>query len=427
MRIPIKIDVFLWGDHIGQLFWDAEKNISVFQFTSVYFTKPYNLIPTQRVKSLGAMYGNPENKYQGLPPFIADSLPDSWGNILFDQWASNQGISPSKVNPLLKLAFIGNRAVGALEFRPVLEETEDKTYDIASLVDIANRLYKERYEAVINENEKIQAQDLVNLGSPPGGAHPKALIAISSTTGEVRSGQIPLSDDFSYYIIKFKEETPFPSSEMEMVYYEMAQMAQIKMMPCRLYTIGNKSHFITERFDRVNGEKVHTQTMAALMPSGKDYNDLFILSRRLDLDVVQMNELFRRMCFNIVAGNTDDHNKNFSFMMDQNGKWSLSPAYDIMFTANTWSRSDADVHEMSMSGKRCFFTEKDLLQMGRTFGIKNPNKELETVYKAVSEFEALCNKYNIDTIWSSKVSDVLSNIYPDRLKHCQRHSKRLKM
>lgn len=427
MRIPVKIDVLLWGDHIGQLAWDTERNISVFQFTSIYFDKPYILIPSQRVKSLGAMYGNSDNKYQGLPPFIADSLPDSWGNVLFDQWASSQKINPSEINPLLKLAFIGSRAVGALEFRPALDMTENKTYDIASLVNIANRLYKERNQAVINEDEKVQAEDLVNLGSPPGGAHPKALIAISQATGEIRSGQIPLSDDFLYYIIKFREDTPFPSSEMEMIYYEMAQMAQIKMMPCSLYTIGKKSHFITERFDRIKGEKVHTQTMAALMPSGKDYSDLFILSRRLGLEDVQMNELFRRMCFNIVAGNTDDHNKNFSFTMDKSGRWSLSPAYDIMFTANTWSHSDADVHAMSMSGKRCFFTEKDLLHMGRTFGIKNPNKELGTVYRAVSEFEALCNKYRIDRIWSSKVSDVLSNIYPDRLKQRPTHLRKLKM
>ena len=416
------VDVRLWDISIGKLRWDNEKDLAVFQFSKEYIDSKYNLCPVRhRRNSDGSVraipfYGNPGEKYQGLPEFIADSLPDSWGNTLFDKWMSENNISSVRSNSLLKLSFMGRRAMGALEFYPEVydeNDTEQTPLNIVSLRDLAIKVYMDRERAVIQDKEKETMKRLILLGTSAGGKHPKGVVAINKMTGEIRSGQVSPSKDFRYFIIKFKEDLKVPTSEIEMVYHEMAVDAGINMTYCELKEIDGTRHFMTERFDRVNGKKLFTQTMAAIIPDGNDYMHLFFLCETLNLPYEDKENLFRRMVFNHVAGVTDDHNKNFSFIMDESGTWRLSPAYDVMFTANIWENGSASVHALGLAGKRSHVTFKDLVEFGEDYGIKKPEKIVKEVYASVSQFRERCHKYNVDEFWINRIEMTLKEIHPD--------------
>lgn len=416
------VDVRLWDISIGKLRWDNEKDLAVFQFSKEYIDSKYNLCPVRhRRNSDGSVraipfYGNPGEKYQGLPEFIADSLPDSWGNTLFDKWMSENNISSVRSNSLLKLSFMGRRAMGALEFYPEVydeNDTEQTPLNIVSLRDLAIKVYMDRERAVIQDKEKETMKRLILLGTSAGGKHPKGVVAINKMTGEIRSGQVSPSKDFRYFIIKFKEDLKVPTSEIEMVYHEMAVDAGINMTYCELKEIDGTRHFMTERFDRVDGKKLFTQTMAAIIPDGNDYMHLFFLCETLNLPYEDKENLFRRMVFNHVAGVTDDHNKNFSFIMDESGTWRLSPAYDVMFTANIWENGSASVHALGLAGKRSHVTFKDLVEFGEDYGIENPGKIVKEVYASVSQFRERCHKYNVDEFWINRIEMTLKEIHPD--------------
>ena len=416
------VDVRLWDISIGKLRWDNEKDLAVFQFSKEYIDSKYNLCPVRhRRNSDGSVraipfYGNPGEKYQGLPEFIADSLPDSWGNTLFDKWMSENNISSVRSNSLLKLSFMGRRAMGALEFYPEVydeNDTEQTPLNIVSLRDLAIKVYMDRERAVIQDKEKETMKRLILLGTSAGGKHPKGVVAINKMTGEIRSGQVSPSKDFRYFIIKFKEDLKVPTSEIEMVYHEMAVDAGINMTYCELKEIDSTRHFMTERFDRVDGKKLFTQTMAAIIPDGNDYMHLFFLCETLNLPYEDKENLFRRMVFNHVAGVTDDHNKNFSFIMDESGTWRLSPAYDVMFTANIWENGSASVHALGLAGKRSHVTFKDLVEFGEDYGIKKPEKIVKEVYASVSQFRERCHKYNVDEFWINRIEMTLKEIHPD--------------
>lgn len=416
------VDVKLWDISIGKLRWDNEKDLAVFQFSKEYIDSKYNLCPVRhRRNSDGSVraipfYGNPGEKYQGLPEFIADSLPDSWGNTLFDKWMSENNISSVRSNSLLKLSFMGRRAMGALEFYPEVydeNDTEQTPLNIVSLRDLAIKVYMDRERAVIQDKEKETMKRLILLGTSAGGKHPKGVVAINKMTGEIRSGQVSPLKDFRYFIIKFKEDLKVPTSEIEMVYHEMAVDAGINMTYCELKEIDGTRHFMTERFDRVDGKKLFTQTMAAIIPDGNDYMHLFFLCETLNLPYEDKENLFRRMVFNHVAGVTDDHNKNFSFIMDESGTWRLSPAYDVMFTANIWENGSASVHALGLAGKRSHVTFKDLVEFGEDYGIKKPEKIVKEVYASVSQFRERCHKYNVDEFWINRIEMTLKEIHPD--------------
>ena len=317
---------------------------------------------------------------------------------------------------MLKLSFMGRRAMGALEFYPEVydeNDTEQTPLDIVSLRDLAIKVYMDRERAVIQDKEKETMKRLILLGTSAGGKHPKGVVAINKMTGEIRSGQVSPSKDFRYFIIKFKEDLKVPTSEIEMVYHEMAVDAGINMTYCELKEIDGTRHFMTERFDRVDGKKLFTQTMAAIIPDGNDYMHLFFLCETLNLPYEDKENLFRRMVFNHVAGVTDDHNKNFSFIMDESGTWRLSPAYDVMFTANIWENGSASVHALGLAGKRSHVTFKDLVEFGEDYGIKKPEKIVKEVYASVSQFRERCHKYNVDEFWINRIEMTLKEIHPD--------------
>jgi serine/threonine-protein kinase HipA len=255
---------------------------------------------------------------------------------------------------------------------------------------------------------------LVYLGTSAGGMRPKAVIAYNTETGEFRSGQVDLPENFKQYIIKFKEADDSPTTEIEMIYSEMAAAAGIDMMPCFLKEIDGRNHFVTERFDRKNGEKILSQTLAAIMPGADDYMKLCWIAETLKLPLEDKDQIFIRMVFNYVAGISDDHNKNISFTMDRTGVWRLSPAYDVMFTANTWENSSAHIHSMGVMGKRSALTTSDFVNFAEDF-VEEPEKKILQVFDAVSSFQSLCAKYSIDKAISDKIQHVLDGLVIDDL------------
>lgn len=415
---PIIVKVWLWGTCIGVLNWDFEKHCSVFQFSEEYWKQNYDICPSTHPKRnplSASFYGNRADLYQGLPEFLADALPDKWGSSLFDKWLTDNSIQITESLPLLKLSYIGKRAMGALEFEPVCgyEDFHDSV-DLASLASLASKIYSNRDAAVISPEESLTMKKLIYLGTSAGGMRPKAVIAFNPETGEFRSGQVDTPKGFKSYIIKFKEADDSPTAEIEMVYSEMAKRAGINMMPCFLKNIDGKNHFVTERFDRRNGDKIFCQTLAAIMPRADDYMKLCWIADTLNLPQEDKNQIFIRMVFNFVAGVSDDHNKNISFMMDKSGVWCLSPAYDVVFTANIWEDSSAHIHAMGVMGKRSALTTSDFIEFAEDF-VDDPKNKIAQVFEAVSLFEPLCNQYGVEKAISHKIKTVIDGLVTDDL------------
>ena len=417
-KVPIIVNVYLWGTCIGKLKWDFEKHCSIFQFTEDYRKQDYDICPSTHPKRnplSASFYGNKEERYQGLPEFLADALPDKWGSSLFDQWLTDKNIKVTESLPLLKLSYIGKRAMGALEFEPEWSDSDiHESVDMSSLATLASKIYNDRDAAAISPEDNLTMKKLIYLGTSAGGMRPKAVVAYNPKTGEFRSGQVDLPEGFKQYIIKFKEAKGSPTTEIEMVYYEMAKAAGINMMPCFLKEIDGQNHFVTERFDRQNGEKVLTQTLAAIMPGADDYLKLCWIADTLNLPQEDKDQIFIRMVFNYVAGVSDDHNKNISFIMDKTGTWRLSPAYDVMFTANTWEDSSAHIHSMGIMGKRSALTTSDFVDFAEDF-VEDPESKIAQVFKAVGQFQSLCAEYGIDEGISEKIKNVLDGLVTDNL------------
>ena len=415
---PIIVNVYLWGTCIGKLNWDFEKHCSVFQFTDEYRKQDYDICPSthpKRTPLFASFYGNKDKLYQGLPEFLADALPDKWGASLFDQWLTDNNIKVTESLPLLKLSYIGKRAMGALEFEPEFNDDEiQETVDMSSLATLASKIYNDRDAAVISPEDSLTMKKLIYLGTSAGGMRPKAVVAYNLETEEFRSGQEDLPENFKQYIIKFKEADDSPTTEIEMVYSEMAKAAGINMVSCFLKEIDGRNHFVTERFDRKDGEKILSQTLAAIMPGADDYMKLCWIAETLKLPLEDKDQIFIRMVFNYVAGISDDYNKNISFIMDKTGRWRLSPAYDVMFTANTWENSSAHIHSMGVMGKRSALTTSDFVNFAEDF-VEEPEKKILQVFDAVSSFQSLCAKYSIDKAISDKIQHVLDGLVIDDL------------
>lgn len=415
MKSSITLNVFLWGVRIGVLEWNAPQARASFQFSEEYMDSKIDLSPVTHQKSTAwgrTFWGNRGDKYQGLPEYIADSLPDKWGNTLFDQWTRDNHIPLKDINSLMKLSFIGSRGMGAFEFVPETDLSNDHSLvDIGSLYEMALSVLADRKDRILSSAEKRTMEKLILLGTSAGGKHAKGVIAINENTGDIRSGQIPLPKEYSYYILKFKEDASVPTTEIEKVYYEMALGAGIDMMPSRLLETDGVCHFLTRRFDRLpGGEKILSQTLAAISPNARDYMNLFWLCDKLHLPYRQKEQVFRRLVFNHIAGVTDDHNKNFSFLMNREGEWSLAPAYDVMFSANVWEDPSAIAHALSVAGKNAHLTMDDLLDFGSDFDIVNPRQIIEEVRSSVSRFMNLCEETGVDGEWSSRIWEVVKSI-----------------
>ena len=421
------VSVMLWGEEVGKIYWDTRSKRAVFSYNPDFIRKGINVAPLTAPLNEAAAKGFPivgsrEKLYQGLPPFLADSLPDRWGNKVFESWAVQNHIPKHRLTPVDKLAFIGRRGMGALEFIPAVDGLESSnTIQIDSLYRLAQRIFEEREAISVQDDEGLDLQSLYEVGTSAGGQHPKAIIAINEMTHEIRSGQVPLPEGYTYYILKFAESDDFPFTQMEMAYYGMAKEAGITMMPSRLLRIDGRSHFLTARYDRAGGRKIHTQTLAAMNPDADSYEDMFEVCRKLGIPANEQSELFRRMVFNVMGGNVDDHVKNFSFMMAPDGVWHITPAYDVTFTTNLDGTAFENAHSMSIQGKFEDIAEEDLKLFARQNGIKNAGKIIDEVCTAISHFYTYASECQVDDYWKDRIESFLSGLLPSAFGETMKH------
>lgn len=410
------VDVVLYEQKVGTLAWDENRGLADFQYNPNYLKNGLDIAPlTMPIASTSRenVYAFPQNRnacFMGLPGLIADALPDKYGNQIIDEWFAAQGVAVSQITPLDRLCYIGTRAMGALEFFPNkdIKGLNDSTIlRIESLVDLADKVYKDReaFRENIRQHDKT-ILDILKIGTSAGGAKPKAIIALNEMTNEVRSGQVMAPYGFTYWLLKFdgttfnengyKIEHPKGISNIEYAYYKMAVDCGISMSECRLLQERDSYHFMTKRFDRTEkGEKIHMQTLAAMAHFDRDtrhsYEEGFAVLRRLGLNFEAMEEFYRRMVFNVIARNHDDHTKNHSFLMDKTGKWSLAPAYDLCYSYSPTGRWTS-IHQMSINGKQDEFSWTDLSEVGRKMDVKNVDSIIERTVEVVSAW----NKYAKD-------------------------------
>ena len=405
------VDVKLWGQFVGSLAWDATLGMAVFEFDNRFRQSGLDIAPiTMLLSTSNRPFSFPANRtecFNGLPGLIADALPDKFGNQIITEWFARQGIPISDISPLERLCYVGQRGMGALEFEPskasaMLNESTEIYID--ELTRLAEDIFTKReafQERMYQEDKTIL--DILRVGTSAGGAKPKAIIAYNEQTNEVRSGQVKAPDGFGYWLLKFDGvtysehgsimENPKGIGNVEYAYYQMAKACDIEMTECRLLEEGDNHHFMTRRFDRTNnGEKIHMQTVAGLAHLDRDqrhsYEEVFAIIRRMSLPMEASVQLFRRMVFNVVARNHDDHTKNFSFLMDKQGRWRFSPAYDLCYSYKPGGRWTGR-HQLSLNGKQEDFTRQDLLTVGEKAGIRRSNEIIDEITGVVSQWRRI--------------------------------------
>lgn len=405
------VDVKLYDRNVGLLSWNEKKGLAEFQYYPDFFRTGLNVSPIVmplKKELMDYVYTFPSNRndcFKGLPGMIADSLPDKYGNEIIDAWFAARGVADKNITPLDRLCYIGCRAMGALEFYPIRdikELNESTVLRMESLVDLADKVFRDREAFKENIRQEDKAiLDILKVGTSAGGAKPKALIALNERTNEVRSGQVKAPEGFTYWLLKFdgttfeengeKIDHPKGIGNIEYAYHKMALDCDIRMTECRLLQERNSYHFMTRRFDRTDsGEKIHSQTLAAIAHYNRDslhsYEEAFRVMRKLGLNYDEMEQFYRRMVFNVVSRNHDDHTKNHSFLMDRKGRWSLAPAYDLCYAYSPkgeWT----SVHQMSINGKRDNFTWSDLVETGSRMDIKNADSIIGEIVDVVSRWK----------------------------------------
>jgi serine/threonine-protein kinase HipA len=431
-------EVKLWGRTIGAVSWSEERRLANFEYEPAFRTSGIELAPmmmplSDKIYSFNSLA---RDTFHGLPGMLADSLPDDFGNAVIDSWLASQGRDPKDFNPVERLCYVGTRGMGALEFAPStnLKSTKATAVDINDLVGIASEILKQRSNLKGSFNtpqRESSLNDILQVGTSAGGARAKAIVAWNPDTGEVRSGQIAAGQGFSYWLLKFdgvsgnkdKElDDPEGYGLIEYAYYKMAIAAGINMAQCRLLKENQRSHFMTKRFDRKpSGEKVHMQSLGAMrhfdyrQPGAHSYEEALLTVRDLNMPMDSIEELYRRMVFNVMARNQDDHVKNISFLMDKAGKWTLSPAYDMTYSYNPaglWTGT----HQMSLNRKREGFTLDDFKQCAATAAMKKSrvSEILEQVKAAVVQWEEFASEVGvagdaIDKIAKAHITEFESN------------------
>ncbi len=393
--------VNLFGRPLGAFRWDERYQVAEFEYDRSFIGKGVEPSPLMMPVREGRIYsfaGLNRDTFRGLPGMLADSLPDTYGRALFDRWLALMGRTSG--NPIESLCFLGKRCMGALEFEPAINIDNDsiQQFEIDSLVDVARDAVKQKASFVTNleEDKKAAIAAILRLGTSAGGQRAKAIIAYNKVTKEVRSGQVEAPEGFDYYLIKLdgvSAERGFRETEnygrLEYSFYKLARACGIEMTECSLLEENGRAHFLTKRFDRENGRKVHMQTLCAIahydfqLKRGYSYEQAFNVMRALRLPYSAAREMFHRIVFNVAVRNQDDHTKNISFLMGEDGKWRLSPAYDVGYAYNPdggWTAT----HQMSVNGKFDGIDRDDLLAFARAEGIKDAAETIDKVADSVS-------------------------------------------
>jgi serine/threonine-protein kinase HipA len=428
--------VNIWGKMAGAVAWDATLGYAFFEFDPKFKQLGWDLAPLKLpISSPISTFSFPElrkdrnsayDTFKGLPGFLADSLPDKYGNQLINLWLAQQGRAQDSMNPVEMLCFIGSRGMGALEFEPaVLNETK-RTFsiEIDTLVETAQKMLNQReaFATNLRKDEEQAVLEILKIGTSAGGARPKAVVAWNEKTGEVKSGQTRAPKGFEHWLIKLDGVSDVQLGEsqgygrVEMAYYYMATACGITMTPSRLLEENGRAHFITKRFDREGGEtKHHVQTFCAMkhfdfnLVNSFSYEQLFQCMRELKLSYADAEQMFRRMVFNVIARNCDDHTKNFAFMLRQGGKWELAPAYDVCHAYRPGSEWVSQ-HALSINGKRKDITKADLLVIGDSIGSKKASTIVDEISHTVHQWEKFATQADVSPRLKTEIAKTLLNL-----------------
>ena len=418
-------EVKLWGRTIGAVSLQQNEEVAAFEYDAEFADSGIQVAPivmplSRQVYRFPALS---RQTFRGLPGLLADSLPDRFGNALINVWLASRGRTPDTFNAVERLCYTGRRGMGALEFVPATGPADSTSapVEVGRLVELASEILTRRddlYTSFADDDRETALREILRVGSSAGGARAKAIIAWNPSTNEVHSGEVTASDGFEHWLLKFdgvsgnrdKElEDPKGYGVIEYAYYLMAQACEIEMSECRLFAENGRQHFMTRRFDRPTGkEKLHMQSLGALahydfnVAGTHSYEQAFMVMRQLGLSMQDIEQQFRRMAFNIVARNQDDHVKNIAFLMNKAGEWSLSPAFDMTYSFNpdgAWTAT----HQMTMNDRRDGFTMDDFKVCARAASMKRGRAE--TIVAEVQDTVAQWRSFAIE----AGVPDALSN------------------
>ncbi|MGY8814999.1 MAG: type II toxin-antitoxin system HipA family toxin [Gammaproteobacteria bacterium] len=425
-------EVKLWGNTIGAVTLEEGDDFASFQYDASFAKSNIEVSPVKMPLIAEQVYTFRDLKYEsfyGLPGLLADSLPDKFGNALIDKWLAVKGRTPQSFNAIERLCYTGDRGMGALEYLPAEGpgRTTSHKINVDEMVGLASEILSQRenINSSFDDESKVGAvADILQIGTSAGGARAKAVIAWNPKTNEVRSGQVKTKEGFEYWILKFDGVSNNRDKELadpegygviEYAYSKMAMDAGIEMNKCELFEENNRRHFMTQRFDRlVGGEKLHMQSLGALghydygMARTHSYEQAFMLIRQLELPINNVEQLFKRMVFNVIARNQDDHVKNIAFLMNKLGEWSLSPAFDITYSFNPsgdWTRN----HQMSINEKRDNFTLEDFKACAKTVSMKRGRAEkiIDEVKQVVSRWKEYADDVGVTPSARDGIQNVL--------------------
>ncbi|MBP1616622.1 MAG: toxin HipA [Bacteroidetes bacterium] len=417
--------VKLWGKTVGAVVWSEEQQLANFEYDTAFDLQGYPVAPIKMPRK--TIYTFPELRgsqtFKGLPGLLADALPDRYGNQLINVWLAQNGRPQNSLNPVELLCFIGKRGMGALEFEPVISPNKPQSYtlELSSLIETTRELLSKKEDFRLNTSQRMQdvMLDVLKMGTSAGGARPKAIIAYNDATGEIRSGQTLAEQGFGHWLIKFDgvSDAQFGSSDgygrVEMAYYKMATDFGIEMMESRLIEEKGRAHFMTKRFDRREGNhKIHVQTWCAMQHYDFNqiysfsYEQLFQTMRLLRLNYAEAEQMYRRMVFNVLSRNCDDHTKNFAFFMDLDRKWRLAPAYDLCHAYRPGS-DWVSQHNLSIQGKRIGFQKQDLLAIAKQNSIRKPEQVLEEGIQIISKWEQYASEFDVENTLKNAIGQTL--------------------
>lgn len=400
------IDIVAFGLEVGKLGFDLDQGKSFFQYHPDFLDSGQysNMFPFifKPLKTTQVFTEYQQDTFQGLPPMVADSLPDTFGNIIFQEWLTVRGIQ--KVTPLEQLAYVADRGMGALEYKPIKKLPNVTSINIDEVITILEKVLKLKEGTTGEALNELSLINVFKIGTSAGGARPKILISEHKETGTIIAGDRETDENYNHYLVKLfiDNNDGYNKEVVEFAYYLLAQEVGIDMMPSKL--IENK-HFATLRYDRQNGEKQHVLTVTGLtgwdfksQPENSSYENIFKVAIGLQVAHKDLQQLFKRMVFNLIFKNVDDHLKNHSFIYNrQTNSWNLSPAYDITYALNPLFTFKATSRALSINGKRTKINLKDLITIAEAFAIKNPKGIIESVQQLIPRWVVIANELSIPT------------------------------
>ena len=412
-------EIKIWGLNVGAVIWDKERNLAIMEFEESFVDRNIDLapitMPIEKLKQGDRIFSFPhlnEVTFNKLPGLLADSLPDTFGNKLINIWLTQNGRSPHDFTPVERLCYVGTRGMGALGFEPSLQNVTTDTEEIQlnELVEVAKKIMaqKQALDTSFKFDKTKALQQIIKIGTSAGGMRPKAIIAINNSDGKIISGYFNAPQGYDHWILKFDgvQDDIFNKPQgygiIEYVYYLLAGKAGLIMSECKLLNEEGRSHFMTKRFDRANGNKIHMQTLNGMAHydfnniGSTSYEQLFQIMRKLKLGHDEIEQMYRRLVFNVVARNQDDHTKNTTFLLERNGSWKLSPAYDITYSFSPDVGKNTNKHQMSINGKREEINREDLMQIARHINIKKPGRIIEDIIESVSNWQLLAKEYGLE-------------------------------